>query len=139
MPASGELPDGRNGGKVEACTTGNYWNSSFSPCSDIGNEKFFTAGGQEVSNSTKIQRGYKADSSDQAGFRHNGGNSNSAGSDGLFVGGGGSGARGGDAARNNSSGGGGAAGYTDGTVTVIDTKQGGNTSNLASAVIRVVT
>lgn len=139
MPASGELPDGRNGGKVEACTTGNYWNSSFSPCSDIGNEKFFTAGGQDVTNSTEIQRGYKADSSDQAGFRHNGGNSNSAGPDGFFVGGGGAGARGGDAARNNSSGGGGAGGYTDGTVTIISTSQGGNTSNLASAIVRVVT
>tara|TARA_S200000501_G_scaffold368715_1_gene406994 strand:- start:2109 stop:3395 length:1287 start_codon:yes stop_codon:yes gene_type:complete len=139
MPASGEFPTGRSGGKVESCTTGNYWNSSFSPCSDIGNEKFYTAGGQIVSNSTEIQRGYKADTSDQAGFRHNGGNSDSLGPDGFLVGGGGSGARGGDAGRNNSSGGGGAGGYTDGTVTITSTGQGGNTSNLASALVRVVT
>ena len=138
MPASGIFPDGRNGGKVESCTTGSYWNSSFSPCSDIGNKKFFTSNGQEVSNTTSLQRGYKADTYAQAGFRHNGGNSNITSPAGVLVAGGGSGARGGNAAGNGTSGGGGAAGYTDGTVTILNTQQGGNSSNLASAIIRLV-
>ena len=139
MPASGVFPDGKTGGKVESCTTGNYWNSSFSPCSDIGNERFFTSNGQEVLDTTSLERGYKADTYDQAGFRHNGGNTDFFSPAGVPVSGGGSGARGGNAGGNSLSGGGGAGGYTDGTVTILSTQQGGNASNLASAVIRLDT
>ena len=57
------------------------------------------------------------------------------GANGLFVGGGGAGAAGGNAASGSSSGGGGGSGYTDGTVTIVSTEQGGNTSDLAGALI----
>ena len=93
LPAAGILPSGATGGKIESCTTGGYWNTQgFSPCSDIGQQKFVLANGQ-INNSTQtIQRGYKAaDVNSDYGFRHNGGNSQVIGANGLFVGGGGAG------------------------------------------------
>ena len=61
LPAAGILPSGATGGKVESCTTGDYWNTQgFSPCSDLGQRKFVLANGQ-INNSTQtILRGYKA-------------------------------------------------------------------------------
>jgi len=140
LPAAGVLPSGATGGKIESCTTGGYWNTQgFSPCSDIGQQKFVLANGQ-INNSTQtIQRGYKAaDVNSNYGFRHNGGNSQVIGANGLFVGGGGAGAGGGNAASGADSGGGGASGYSNGSVTIVSSQQGGNNSDLAFAVIRLL-
>ena len=141
LPSAGVLPSGATGGKIESCTTGGYWNGQgFSPCSDIGQQKFVLANGQ-VNNSTQtILRGYKAaDVNSSYGFRHNGGNSQVIGANGLFVGGGGAGAGGGNAASGADSGGGGASGYSNGSVTIVSSQQGGNTQELAGALITLIT
>ena len=53
LPAAGVLPSGATGGKIESCTTGGYWNTQgFSPCSDLGQQKFVLANGQ-INNSTQ--------------------------------------------------------------------------------------
>ena len=135
------LPSGATGGKIESCTTGGYWNTQgFSPCSDIGQRQFVLANGQINTSTTIIERGYKAaDVNSDYGFRHNGGNSQVIGANGLFVGGGGAGAGGGNAASGADSGGGGASGYSNGTVTITSATQGGNNSSLAFAQIRLLT
>ena len=140
LPSAGVLPSGATGGKIESCTTGGYWNGQgFSPCSDIGQQKFVLANGQ-VNNSTQtILRGYKAaDVNSDYGFRHNGGNSQVISATGLFVSGGGAGAGGGNAASGADSGGGGASGYSNGSVTIQSAQQGGNDSNLAFAIITLL-
>ena len=141
LPAAGVLPSGATGGKIESCTTGGYWNTQgFSPCSDIGQRQFVLANGQINTSTTIIERGYKAaDVNSDYGFRHNGGNSQVIGANGLFVGGGGAGAGGGNAASGADSGGGGASGYSNGTVTITSATQGGNNSSLAFAQIRLLT
>ena len=141
LPAAGVLPSGATGGKIEACTTGGYWNNQgISPCSDIGQSKFVLANGQTNNSTQTILRGYKAaDVNSSYGFRHNGGNSQVIGANGLFLGGGGAGASGGNAASSANSGGGGASGYSNGTVTIISAEQGGNTQELAGALITLIT
>ena len=141
LPAAGELPPGETGGKIESCTTGGYWNGQgYSPCSDLGQQQFVLANGQINTSTSTIERGYKAaDVNSDYGFRHNGGNSQSIGENGLFVGGGGSGASGGNAASGADSGGGGASGYSNGTVTITSAQQGGNNSSFAFAQIRLLT
>ena len=141
LPAAGVLPSGVTGGKIESCTTGGYWNTQgFSPCSDLGQKQFVLANGQINTSTATIERGYKAaDVNSSYGFRHNGGNSQVIGANGLFVGGGGSGAGGGNAASGADSGGGGASGYSNGTVTITSSEQGGNNSSLAFAQIRLLT
>ena len=141
LPASGVLPSGATGGKIESCTTGGYWNTQgISPCSDIGQSKFVLANGQTNEGTQEILRGYKAaDVDSDYGFRHNGGNSQVIGANGLFVGGGGAGDGGGNAASGADSGGGGASGYSNGTVTITSAEQGGNNSSLAFAQIRLIT
>ena len=140
LPASGELPSGETGGKIESCTTGGYWNTQgYSPCSDLGQQQFVLANGQINTSTATIERGYKAaDVNSSYGFRHNGGNSQVIGANGLFVGGGGSGAGGGNAASGADSGGGGASGYSNGSVTIVSTQQGGNNSPLAFAQISLL-
>ena len=139
-PAAGVLPSGATGGKIESCTTGGYWNTQgFSPCSDIGQQKFVLANGQTNNSTQTILRGYKAaDVNSDYGFRHNGGNSQVIGANGLFVGGGGAGAGGGNAASGADSGGGGASGYSNGSVTIVSVQQGGNNSSLAFAQISLL-
>ena len=141
LPAAGVLPSGATGGKIESCTTGGYWSTlGFSPCSDLGQRQFVLANGQINTSTTVIERGYKAaDVNSDYGFRHNGGNSQVIGANGLFVGGGGAGAGGGNAASGADSGGGGASGYSNGTVTITSSEQGGNNSSLAFAQIRLLT
>ena len=141
LPAAGVLPSGATGGKIESCTTGGYWNTQgFSPCSDLGQRQFVLANGQINTSTATIERGYKAaDVNSDYGFRHNGGNSQVIGANGLFVGGGGAGAGGGNAASGADSGGGGASGYSNGTVTITSAQQGGNNSSLAFAQIRLLT
>ena len=140
LPAAGVLPSGATGGKIESCTTGGYWNTQgFSPCSDIGQRQFVLANGQINTSTSTIERGYKAaDVNSDYGFRHNGGNSQVIGANGLFVGGGGAGAGGGNAASGADSGGGGASGYSNGSVTIVSSQQGGNDSSLAFASIRLI-
>tara|TARA_A100000164_G_scaffold139272_1_gene123778 strand:- start:26 stop:1315 length:1290 start_codon:yes stop_codon:yes gene_type:complete len=141
LPAAGVLSSGATGGKTESCTTGGYWNTQgFSPCSDLGQRQFVLANGQINTSTATIERGYKAaDVDSDYGFRHNGGNSQVIGANGLFVGGGGAGAGGGNAASGADSGGGGASGYSNGTVTITSAQQGGNTSSFAFAQIRLIT
>ena len=141
LPSAGILPSGVTGGKIESCTTGGYWNTQgFSPCSDLGQRQFVLANGQINTSTATIERGYKAaDVNSDYGFRHNGGNSQVIGANGLFVGGGGAGAGGGNAASGADSGGGGASGYSNGTVTITSAEQGGNNSSLAFAQIRLIT
>ena len=141
LPAAGVLPSGATGGKIESCTTGGYWNTQgFSPCSDIGQRQFVLANGQINTSTSTIERGYKAaDVNSDYGFRHNGGNSQVIGANGLFVGGGGAGAGGGNAASGADSGGGGASGYSNETVTITSAEQGGNNSSFAFAQIKLLT
>jgi len=146
LPASGYLPSGLKGGKVESCTTGQYWrDQGYSPCSwqsnpaeTSGIESRFRLFNGLVNTNTSgnIRRGYKADYN-LHGYRHNGGNSSSQ-VNGTFVGGGGSGAYGGDAALDSGSGGGGGGGYSNGSVTIISTRQGGNTNSLSQCLIELV-
>ena len=142
LPAAGQQPSGTTGGKVETCTSGQYWSQQgYSPCSDMGTQKFRTYQGTQVSNSSSITRGYKASSnvttdSGWNGFRTNGGFSSSHVS-GTFVGGGGSGAYGGNAASNTSSGGGGASGYTNGAVNLVSAQAGTNQQNFSFAFIEL--
>ena len=141
LPAAGILSSGATGGKIESCTTGGYWNTQgFSPCSDLGQRNFFLANGQQNLSTQTILRGYKAsDVNSSYGFRHNGGNSQVIGANGLFVGGGGSGAGVGNAASGADSGGGGASGYSNGSVTIVSTRQGGNNNEKAFAQISLIT
>jgi len=107
-----------NGGRTIPCTRGDYWyDRGYSACQDLGNVQFYTQNGSLISNSTSsIVRGFKAG----YGIR------NTAGA-GLNGGGnGGNGATGGNGG-NGGGGGGGGSGYTDGSVVVVSTQQGGNT------------
>ena len=61
-----------------------------------------------------------------------------SGSAGHQSGFGGAGAGGGNAASGADSGGGGASGYSNGSVTIVSAQQGGNNSDLAFAVIRLL-
>lgn len=113
-----------NGGRALSCPKGDYWRST-SPCSNLGNIQFRVADGTLITNSATIARGYKAG----YGIRQTSGVGSNGG------GNGGAGATGGSGG--NTGGGGGGSGYTDGSVTVISTQQGGNSSS-ARMVIRSV-
>jgi hypothetical protein len=107
-----------NGGRCIPCPRGDYWyNLGYSACSDLGDIQFRVANGSLSSNTAVVSRGFKAG----YGIR------NTAGA-GLSGGGnGGNGATGGNGG-NGGGGGGGGSGYTDGSVTVVSTRQGGNTT-----------
>ena len=111
---------GSTGGKAAPCPSGGYYaTKGFSACDDVGNAvRFLNQDGVSVKNTAIIRRGYKVGN---AGIL-NGGVGNST------LGGGGGGVIGGNAATNDFAGGGGGSGYTDGSVTVITTGTGGNTS-----------
>ena len=128
---SGSLASGSSGGQVSGCTIGRYYASiGFSPCQDVGQQKWRAAAfpGTITSQTAIIQRGYKQG----LGFRNNGGNGSGN------QGGGGSGAYGGNAAVADGSGGGGGSGYTDGSINVINTQLGGNSSTSAFAKIEAI-
>ena len=135
----GSQGGGTPGGKVESCTTGQYWrDQGIAPCAFMGTGKFRNYRGDEQSNtSSLVNRGYKADV-DNYGYRHNGGNSIFQ-KNGTFVGGGGSGAYGGASCGNLSSGGGGGSGYTNGSVNLLYGQVGGNVNPQASAMIELIT
>ena len=115
------------GGRTLPCPRGNYWrNQGKSPCEDLGNIKFRTPDGTEISNTAEIARGYKS------GYNII---QTSSGGLGTQTVNSGSGATGGAAGQNGLAGGGG-SGYTDGSVTVIDTQLGGSTGS-AKVIIRI--
>ena len=122
--ASGDSnASGTSGGRALGCTKGgttgsnSYWmNRGYSPCQDVGRTKLINANGQVVPSSTDtIQRGHKVGYAirQTAGRGLNGG------------GNGANGATGGDGGTDGGGGGGG-SGYTDGSVTVVATRQGGH-------------
>ena len=117
-----------NGGRVLPCPKGYWYDRGYSACQDVGFVKFYTASGNEISNSTSsILRGFKAG----YGIR------NTAG---AGIGGGGTGGNGatGGTGGTNGGGGGGGSGYTDGSLEIISTRQGGNTG-LGRIIIRSAT
>jgi len=108
-----------NGGRTISCPKGNYWrNKGYAACQNIGSVQFYRADGGVVSNTDKINRGFKAGygirSTAGAGL-NNGGN-------------GGGGATGGNGGTSGAGGGGG-SGYSNGSVTIISTQLGGNNDN----------
>ena len=138
LPSTGSFASGVNGGKVESCTTGDYYAAQgLAPCSDIGSSQFRDYLGNINTNTASITRGYKAAPNPSYGFRYNGGNSSSI-VNGTYVGGGGAGAYGGDATTSVSGGGGGASGYTNGSVNIISASQGGNTSRASALTIELL-
>ena len=127
--------DASSGGRTTPCTRGIYWREQgLSACEDVPSENKFRLGdGTEVQNtSSSITRGFKA------GYVSilNGGEgvAQDVGNSGTGTGNGGSGATGGSGS--GFSGGGGGSGYTDGSVTVVSTQQGGSTGP-AKVVIRL--
>lgn len=117
------------GGQVSGCTIGTFYrDQGFSPCQDVGQQQWRGFQGNITSQTAVIQRGYKAG----VGYRNSGGNGSGN------EGGAGAGAYGGNAAIGDGSGGGGGSGYTDGSVTVISTRLGGNSSTNAFARIETV-
>lgn len=110
-----------NGGRVLGCTKGgtvpgnSYWmNRGFSPCQDVGVTQLVNADSYVVTNTAFIQRGHKVGYAcrQTAGAGINGG------------GNGANGATGGQGG-NGGGGGGGGSGYTNGSVTIVSTQQGG--------------
>jgi len=118
---------GITGGRTISCAKGVYWRDrGISACSDLGTIKFRLADGTEVSNSASITRGFK----DGYAINQTSGNS-------QFTGGvGGNGATGGDGGINGGGGGGG-SGYTDGSVTVVDTTLGGHNVQETKLIMRL--
>ena len=111
---------GVDGGRTIPCPRGDYWrNQGKAPCEDLGNIKFRTPDGTEISNTATITRGYKSGyniiqtKGAQNGFRGQGGD-------------GGSGSTGGQGGTSREGGGGG-SGYHDGSITEITTQLGGST------------
>jgi hypothetical protein len=102
------------GGRITPCTRGDYWrNLGFTACSDVGSVKFRRQNGNEVTNTATIVRGFKS------GLVMNN-------NKGIAIGNGGNGGAGQSGGSGGSQGGGGGgSGYTNGTVTVISTEQGG--------------
>ena len=139
LTASGILPNGHIGGKLESCTTGQYWkDQGIAPCEFMGDGKFRLFNGLVNENTNgDVKRGYKADY-DKFGYRHNGGNSSQQ-VNGTFIGGGGSGAYGGDACRIANSAGGGASGYSNGSVNMLWSQLGGNENSQAQCLIELLT
>jgi hypothetical protein len=118
-----------NGGRVFACTKGNYWASQgIAPCDDVtSGSNFRLSDGTAVTNTaTTITRGYK----DGYSIIQTAGEKTGTG------GNGGNGATGGQGGQ--SGGGGGGSGYTNGEVTIVDNQLGGSDGD-AKVIMRVVT
>jgi hypothetical protein len=117
------------GGRTISCTKGVYWRKQGkTACEDLGKIKFFLGDGTVIQNSAQIDRGYK-----------DGYPINQTGGAGLsFTGEGGHGATGGNSGSGDSllGAGGGGSGYHDGSVSVIETTLGGNSSRNTRFVIR---
>mgnify|MGYP003132117528 CR=1 FL=1 len=144
LPASGILPNGHIGGKVESCTSGQYWkDQGIAPCEFMGIDEFVLFNGiRNTATDSNIKRGYKADY-DKFGYRHNGGNSSVICRGGnckdQFICGGGAGAYGGNASLHGSDGGGGGSGYSNGSVNMLHSQLGGNPNSQAQCLIELLT
>ena len=116
-------------GRTIRCAKGDYWlHQGLSACADIpGDTQFRLSDGTEVTNTASIARGYKA-----------GYNVIQTAGAGINAFRGGNGAVGGKGGRFQDAAGGGGSGYSDGSVTVVHTTQGGSTAD-AKVVIRVQT
>jgi hypothetical protein len=118
-----------NGGRVLPCTKGNYWRQQgVAACSDVGTSQFRLENGTVVNNTGLISRGFKAGYSvrqTQGAEAGSGGTNGINGSASTPSGGGGGGATGGSGGIGGGGGGGG-SGYSDGSVEIISTQQGGN-------------
>lgn len=127
-----------SGGQTIKCTKGNYYaTTGISPCDDIGVVKFRMSDGTEVSNTASITRGYK----DGYAIQFTGGLGRANSSSSSDVGppnypSGGNGAYGGNAGYGGAAGGGG-SGYTDGSITVVDSQLGGGSSDKAKVIMRL--
>ena len=109
---------GHTGGRTISCARGVYWRDQGKlPCEDLGTIKFRTPNGTEISNTAEIERGYKS------GYNI----IQTAGRGFQDKGTGGNGATGGDGGISLYHAGAGGSGYTDGSVTVVSTQQGGST------------
>ena len=120
------IATGVDGGTTISCSKGRNWiDLGVSACSDVSAliSQFKNVDSTTISDSASLYRGFKAGYTitDTKGFR------NIQGSGGN----GGAGAKGGGGAP-GSGGGGGGAGYTNGTVTVVSTNLGGNSSQTSS-------
>jgi hypothetical protein len=114
----------RTGGRASSCPHGSNWaNAGFSPCENyFGQARNFSAivSGTFFRGTAFIDRGFKPS---EWAYRTNGGNGFNN------DGGGGNGTIGGNAAQSGTGGGGGGgSGYHDGSIQVISTQLGGNTS-----------
>ena len=122
-----------NGGQTISCTKGVYWaQQGLAPCVDIiGNSQFRLSNGTLITNSASITRGYKAGYNiiQTAGINQT-----------PNCGKGGNGATGGDGAI-TLGGGAGGSGYTDGSVTIVETQQGAPTGLVGPSrvIIRIQT
>ena len=102
------------GGKLGGCTLGKYWHiQGKTPCEDVGNVRFYSAGGVVNNQTAILSRGYKSGQ----GFRNNGGAASGN------QGGGGSGARGGSGSLGDGGGGGGASGYASSEVELLNSSE----------------
>ena len=135
-----KFSQGIPGGKVESCTSGTYWkDQGIAPCQFMGTGYFTDVNGRQAkSTNVNVNRGYKADT-ENYGFRHNGGNSYMTGQPYGFYGGGGAGAYGGTSCQGSRSGGGGGSGYSNGSVTILETQLGGNENAEAFCLIELYT
>ena len=110
-----------DGGRTISCSKGQYWiGQGISPCSDnsTGNIKFRSTDGTEIAGSDEIIRGFKP------GYTI----TTTAGAKSSISGGnGGNGAYGGSGG--STGGGGGGSGYTQGSVTLLTSTSGGNSTN----------
>jgi hypothetical protein len=124
--AGGKFEDGpyngeTTGGRISSCSSGILWEQiGISPCENFsGLVQAKSNKNESVPGTAFINRGFKPGRA----HRNNGGNG--SGNDG----GGGAGAIGGNAATGNfGGGGGGGSGYHDGSIKLISTRSGGNTS-----------
>ena len=120
----------QDGGRTIRCTKGVYWaQQGIPPCQDmtsaVGITRFRLPDGTPVMNSKMIFRGFKAGYN----IMETAGNKSSNG------GKGGNGATGGNGGTEG--GGGGGSGYTDGSITVVTTQQGGSNGD-AKVILRLV-
>lgn len=134
------------GGRTIPCTRGLYWREQgFAPCADLGNVPFRLGDGTIVEDtSDDIVRGYK-DGQDLQETSGRPQDVNLFDGTTFFLGNtredggrGGCGATGGDAGSGNGSGAGG-SGYTDGSVTVVETQLGGSQYARGTVVLRLAT
>ena len=130
----GYFSSGSNGGQASSCMRGDTIISltGISACNDFpGLTQAKNDNNNTIQNTAFINRGYKPGPPN--GYRNNGG-------DGFRnEGGGGSGAYGGNAAPPGSgSGGGGGSGYTNGSIVLINSQLGGNTSAQGFITIQLI-